>query len=125
MAKTINCDAPGCDQVAGFLLTILDSGTARGLCQAHWLELCAAAVMGAAGQELDAESAAAVAALAPASEGIDLALLAGELWTCGGCGFEAASEEALTEHVIAEHSPPPIDDPDEQIVSRETIESPA
>lgn len=125
MARTINCDFPACGQTADYMLTVFANGETRGLCNSHFLQSCASLVLAAGGEELDDETAAAVAALAPSSHAETVDIPPGELWTCQGCGAEFPSEELIAEHIKAEHPTPPDGWEPPENAERETVEAEA
>lgn len=106
MARTIICDTPGCQIEAMFLLSMLTDGTSMAFCSKHYGVSCAMFVQAAAGDEPDAESAAAAVGVDLTPPAPDAEAEPAEVFTCTGCGVEFASIETIEQHVIDAHAEP-------------------
>lgn len=105
MARTINCDAPGCQQPAAYLLTLLDSGSTAGFCTPHYFDACAELIL-AAQARLEAGEPATVDAPAADAPPPPDQVVEGDTWTCAACGALFPSLEAIEEHVAEAHPAP-------------------
>lgn len=112
MAKPIHCDSPGCESLAFYMLDQIGTGSITALCMPHFGTWAAMLVQALAGDEPDAEAAAAAVGADDAPEAAESDGEAAEVFTCGACGVEFASMETIEQHVRDAH-PEPVLEPAE------------
>lgn len=107
MAKPIPCDAPGCTMQANYMLTDIQAGNTSGLCSPHFATYAAMFVQMAAGDEPNAEQAAAAVGADEQLEAAQASDADAEVFTCAGCGVEFPTIESIEQHVRDVHTAPP------------------
>lgn len=113
MARTINCDSPGCQSVASWLVTNVDTGAAQGLCNQHWIALAVLTVQRLSGDDADPELAQQLAGIDPNASAPEGANADDEGYYCELCNIPFASLPTIEQHIRDVH--PDLIDADDMI----------
>ena len=103
MARTINCDSPGCQLVANWLVTNTDTGAAQGLCNQHWIALAVLTVQRLSGDDADPALAQQLAGIDPNAGQQQGAADDDEGYYCELCQIPFASLPTIEQHIRDVH----------------------
>lgn len=103
MARTINCDSPGCQSVASWLVTNVDTGAAQGLCNQHWIALAVLTVQRLSGDDADPGLAQQLAGIDPNASAPESANTDDEGYYCELCQIPFASLPTIEQHIRDVH----------------------